>query len=807
MKLVQQLRAGRFIQKLKASRTLAPEAVAEARERLVALGPDALSAVFECLGHGDARGPAMEVLGRLLTDETLPAYIDALTSPNPAVVSGVTRVLGQGRGYDPAPFLDLLADPTLPKPVVEAVLAEQAAHMPAHRLVSALPGLSKDARGVVFRLLERRVDAGAIPAMLELVGHEDQWMRLYMVRLLGRFDDGRVVRALPRLLHDPHPGVRLEAVRSLRQLGARSQIAALVGVLRDEDLRVQTEAIDAVTELGDAKAVPHLLEVLQDESEQTRRGAVEVLNVLATTEAVQDLVRALRDADWWVRVRAADALGGLGGPRVVEAVVGLLGDEDEFIRRYAVEILNAVPSERAVEPLVHALRDPDWWVRERSIDALAKTGDPRAVDPLLELMGMDPSVAPLCARALGSLGDVRAAEPLRELTASDSEEVRREAVEALRLLSRKALSEEDRERVNRALAAVRVGESPAGAEGIPLRVGGREPRADPGTGHDRPLPPVPETAAPRAPGPGSGGAGATPGGTPAPDFRELVPGTILLHRYRVLEKIGRGGFGAIYLVEDAAVQDRIILKILNPHLSGDEAALTRFVQELKLTRRISHRNIIRIYDFIDLGSAHAVSMEYLPGRDLGRLMNEEGRLGPERCLGIAAQVCAGLAAAHAEGVIHRDIKPGNILVGADDGVKIVDFGLAWAERGRGSRLTKSGILIGTPEYMAPEQIQGEAVDHRLDLYSLGIVMYEMLTGRAPFTADTPVKILFQHLEGEAPDLVRLNPDTPPEVAALVGEAMARDPEARPATAEELRQRIEAARAALEPRTGTDGPHA
>jgi HEAT repeat protein len=799
MNLVKRLKAGRCVRRLKASRSLPPAVLTRVQEDLVKLGPFGLPRVLECLSHGEARGPALEVLTRLLDNEVLPLYLDALGSANPAVVSGVAEVLERSRGYDPAQLIDLLADRTLPKGVLEGILTAQAPRMPPRKLMAVLPGLSKEARGMVFRLLERNADETVLAPMLELLGHEDWWIRLYMVKLLTRYEVDRVAPALVPCLEDPHKSVRLEAVRALRRLEARPWMRDLVGALRDPDLKVQTEVIDAVIELGDTSAVPHLLEVLKDESEYARRAAVEVLNELATTEAVQDLVRALRDEDWWVRVRAADALGALGGERVVDAVLGLLGDEDEFVRRYAVEILNAVPSERAVDALIQALGDRDWWVRERSIDALARTRDLRAVDPLLELMTLDETVVPLCARALGAIGDVRAVEPLRCLAASDNEEVRREAAGALKLLCPGEPETGDPERASEILDAAPVGEESEERIEVPFRVEGRRP----GSGSDEAGGP-PEVA----PGP-LPSREPFPPATPRPDetepaptnFRELTPGMELLHRYRVVERIGRGGFGAIYLVEDTAVQDRIIFKILNPHLSEDVAAIRRFVQELKLTRKITHKNVIRIHDLVDLGGAHAVSMEYFPGRDLGKILTEAGKLDPWRALHILEQACEGLAAAHEAGVIHRDIKPGNILVGMDDAVKIVDFGLAWAEQRVGSRLTKSGLLIGTPEYMAPEQIRGEAADHRVDVYSLGIVLYEMVTGRPPYTADTPVKVLFQHLEGEATPMSELSEGVPPGVEALTAAAMAREPDDRVGSAKELARRIRELvdGASLEPR--------
>jgi serine/threonine-protein kinase len=265
----------------------------------------------------------------------------------------------------------------------------------------------------------------------------------------------------------------------------------------------------------------------------------------------------------------------------------------------------------------------------------------------------------------------------------------------------------------------------------------------------------------------------------------------------VIRQVGKGGFGAIYLVEDTAVQEELILKILNPQLSSDETALRRFVQELKLTRAITHGNVIRIYDLLDLKGAHAVSMEYFPSKDLGKVIRSQGSLDALRTLRIAIQTCEGLAAAHGEGVIHRDMKPANILVGEQDAVKIVDFGLAAAEQQLGSRLTKSGLLIGTPEYMAPEQISGGEVDHRADIYSVGILLYEMLSGKKPFTADTPVKILFQHLEGEAEPLGRLVEGLPLDLEYLVTCSMARDPDDRPRTAGDLLEMLHRVRSDLE----------
>jgi serine/threonine-protein kinase len=719
------------------------------------------------------------------------------------VASGVAQVLGRSQGFDVTRLIPLLPQARPPKPTLEGILRAHASKLPARSLMQVFPQLAKDGQAVVFRLLEKTDNLAILQDLIRLLDHDDWWVRVNAVRLLGAHDEPMAAQALIGKLQDEHKAVRYECVCALHRLKATQAVPALVTCLRDQDYKVQSAAIDTLMEIADASAVSCLLEVLTDESEYVRRGAVEVLNEVATPAAIQDLVRALRDADWWVRVRAADALGALGGDKVVEAVVGLLHDPDDFIRRHAVEILNAVPSARAVEALIAALEDPDWWVRERSIDALGKAGDPRAVEPLLRVLESDPGTAPLCVRALGAIGDPRAAKPLAELVENEREEVRHEAIEALKALLAAGLPEAERTLVQGVLGRILRPSSTTPSTPLPVGTGrqrawtaeSRQPvggsgfiaPARPGGPRlDGSRPAVP--AAPAAPSP-------APAASPAPsaprfaDYTNLPPETVLLDRYCVKRKIGRGGFGAIYLVEDRMIQEDVILKILNPQLSADENALRRFVRELKLTRSVTHHNVIRLHDFMDLGGAHAVSMEYFPSRDLGQVLADSGPLPVGRTLHVLGQVCSGLSAAHAEGVVHRDLKPANILVNLLDEAKIVDFGLAASQHLQESRLTKSGLLIGTPEYMAPEQISGESVDVRADIYSLGIVIYELLSGLKPFTADSPVKVLFLHLEGEARPLDEVMPGVPAGVAQLVTAAMQRDAANRPASAEELRLAI------------------
>ena len=795
MKFLNQFKAGRQIQKLKTSRSQIPEAVEAVVEQLVRMGPSAVEPVLECLSHGEAREPALEVLDRLLTDETLDHYLEALRSPNPAVVSGVTKILSSAKSYDVSRILDLLWDKSFSKATLESLLGEQLDRISPRRLVGLIPELGKDARAVVFRLLEKTPDETITSDMVRLLDHEDWSVRLNAGKVLGQSGSPSGIDGLFHLLKDEHKSVRLEGVLSIHRLRAKNSVPHLTKLLRDKDIKVQAAAIDALVDIADASAVTHLLDVLKDESEYSRRAAVEVLNEVATTEAIQDLVRALRDADWWVRVRAADALGSLGGNKVVDGVVTLLQDPDDFIRRYAVEILNAVTSKRAVGPLIQALQDPDWWVRERSIDALAKTGNPRAVEPLIELLHQDIEAAPHCVRALGVIGDLKALGSLIPLVESENAEIKAEAGDALLIFSRMELGEEDTARVRSALAKTKLGGGRNALSGTKsMSAFGPESVVKP-LSVSAPIPPTPgpPPADQKDQQPAAQAEGSS---TQSINFHKLSRGDVVLERFRIIRLIGKGGFGSIYLVEDAAIQEEMILKVLNPQLSVDEGAIKRFVQELKLTRSITHQNVIRIFDFLDLGGARAVSMEYFPGRDLGKILRSEGVIDYERGLRIVAQICDGLQAAHTAGVIHRDIKPANILVGSDGKVKVVDFGLASVEQGMGSRLTKSGILIGTPEYMAPEQIADKEVDFRADIYSLGILMYEMFSNQKPFSGETPVKTLFMHLETEAKPLSEIIKNFHPPLEDLIKECMSKDPDDRPTTPDSILPRVEAMLAEL-----------
>ena len=216
---------------------------------------------------------------------------------------------------------------------------------------------------------------------------------------------------------------------------------------------------------------------------------------------------------------------------------------------------------------------------------------------------------------------------------------------------------------------------------------------------------------------------------------ELARGTLFAGRYEIIEELGAGGMGRVYRAFDKKLDEEVALKFLRPEIGADKRIVDRFRNEIKIARKITHQNVCRMHDLGEEGKTLYITMEYVRGEDLKSLVHRTGRLTAGKAVLIARQVAEGMGQAHKLGVVHRDLKPGNVMIDKDGNAKIMDFGIARSLYGGG--VTAEGAIIGTPEYMSPEQVEGKEVDQRSDIYSLGIILYEMVTGRRPFEGDTP----------------------------------------------------------------------
>ncbi len=291
-------------------------------------------------------------------------------------------------------------------------------------------------------------------------------------------------------------------------------------------------------------------------------------------------------------------------------------------------------------------------------------------------------------------------------------------------------------------------------------------------------------------------------------------GVTLDDKYRIDEKIGEGGMGKVYKATHIHMDSTVAVKILHPHLASDQTALERFRREARATAYIRHPNAVAVSDFgvtKDSGIAYLV-MEFLEGLELRAKIKKEQRLDYEEAYLIVHQTCAALQAAHTKGIIHRDLKPDNIwLFKNEDGVehvKVLDFGIAKLKTSNSGNLTQHGMIVGTPYYMSPEQCRGEELDARSDIYSLGVIIYEMLTGQVPFKAASPMGIALKHTQELPRPPHELRPDMPEPIEQVVLHALEKDKENRPGSATEIAQEFEAAlyKAGIELRTmGTRTP--
>jgi len=764
----------------------------KALEKLVALGPSAVDAIVEALATAEKRETMVyvEALSKLIDAKTLPHLLKTMTEVNGRAMSGIVWALSSSRNYPPSALLDALAKADTPKQPILDVIAAQKSRFTVRELLNAAYSQDARERAGLFKVISEIADESSVDELIARIEGKDPFARLHIINVLARFNIPKVQQAVQKQLKDNSKLIRSAALSALVRMDPPFDMPLICGMLRDPEIEVQNKAVDLVVHANHPETVKYLVEVLKDENEYARRAAVEVLNVVGTSKSVKYLLEVIADSDWWVRTRAADALGKIGGPRVVEAVLALIKDENQDIRRAAIEILNQTKDERAVAQLIEATRDPDWWVSERAVDALAEIGSTKALPRFIEMLGtVEPKSMPTVIRAIGKIGDQKSIEQLLPLLQRPESEIKVEAIAALAKLADERRAETIR---------VRLQALSAGGEGTISQAVARAMQEIDNRFSSQQILANQRAAQMQEPAKTllidnqelAAVIKQSEAQTAKLDINTLKPGDVIEGRYKFIEKIGKGAFGTVLLMEDTVVEERLILKFLNPNVSSDEEMMKRFVHELRYSRKITHKNVIRIYDFLYIRGNYAISMEYFPSHTLGGEIVNEKPVELKRAVKFGIDIATGMAVAHQAGIVHRDLKPANVLIDNDGLLKIVDFGVAAAQSQGDTQLTKTGYVIGSPKYMAPEQILGKKVDERADIYSLGVILYEMFCGVPPYSRGDHMSVMYQHVQGKARPPAEINKTLPMELNNLVMKCMALDKAKRAQSMDELRLALE-----------------
>jgi serine/threonine-protein kinase len=796
-----------------------PESAAAQKivSKLKAAGNKAVPKIIDALALSDKTHTMVlvDILGTIVNDKNLLMYKEGLADGNERVVSGTSWALSSSTSYNANGLLDFFDDPEVSKAALIEILRVHKTDLSVHELLRHAYECEPKEKAAIFKIIQETIKPEMIPDLIARMGGKDPVIKIHLMQLLAKFDKTEITHALEMQLKDTNKMVRGAALAALGTRASNTiSIDKIANILTDPDLDVQGKAVDVLIKVNHPDTVQYLLPALKDESEYARRAAVEVLNAVGNENSVQDLLSAIKDDDWWVRSRAGDALAEIGGPIVVDSVVKLISSKDEEIRRTAIEILNSTKDERALDGLMKATEDADWWVRERAVDALAKIGSTKALPTLEAMLGKDPKTDTVVVRAIGKMGNYTHIAKIVPLLQRPEREIQIEAIKALSLLADESHAEsirgvlrqiqqsEEHTIINAADTALKslddrysrtVVEENIRAEKIAentktllvdnsdlekLLQKAKEASAVAQADGDGEIVPAVAEAAP-----------AAPTAAQVLDISKLTPGDVIDGRYKYIEKIGKGAFGTVLLMEDEVVDEQLILKFLNPNVSSDEEMMKRFVHELRYSRKITHRNVIRIYDFLHLQGCYAISMEYFPSHTLSGEIPDSKPMDLKKALQYSKDMATGMNIAHQAGVIHRDLKPANILVNKEGLLKIVDFGVAAAASSGDTQLTKTGYVIGSPKYMAPEQILGKKVDESADVYSIGVIMYEMVTGIPPYSRGDHMSVMYQHVQGKAKNCQEINENLPDDYAEIIVKAMSVDKTKRYQSMDELTEAL------------------
>ncbi len=770
-------------------------------EKLRASTKDSLDRILEVIPttkkpHSDV---LKELCSNVMNNGTEDLFLDNLQNDHTNIRVTTKNILGQSQQINPTKLFKRLHDSedSSRTEIIDILELQQKNLKPELYVRNALK-MEKSYAERLFAIAQANAERINMSALnIDVKSLDNPNIKIMLIRFLAVVNQPEAATLIMQFLTDKSKLIVMETLKKLKQMSVEydpSPIVRIIPQLREEDV---VSAFEILQQKSTADSLPTLTVLMTGKNEKLRQQAIQVVLQHVDVQSLERLLLSLEKHEWWGKEQAINGLLDTGDQKLFSTAAELVKHPNEFVKNTAEQLSsNSSTSSGDIESLSKSLFHDDWQVRERAIKNIGLSGNKLALPMLNKVIATKPESSIAVLKAVANLGFSKGLEITSKCLAKKEAAIQREAL----VTTSKIVNERHAEKVRDAIVKM-VPNLQATVRDTALEV------INEITGNfnltsldldedevfetrlikieqnkDKQTQPTPDITAQ---------AQDVVAKTEVVSFQqidELKKDDYWMDRYRVNREIGRGAMGRVLLVNDETVGENLILKFMHPELTADEKARERFIRELKYARKISHKNVIRIHDFLVEDGVSAISMEYFLSQGLDYVIKQKLLTSTEMSLDILYQVSDGMWAAHEQGVIHRDLKPSNVLVDNDNHAKVVDFGIAAVNSETDATLTQTGMIIGTPAYLSPERAKGLEADHRSDIYALGIIAYNMFNGGLPYKGE-PMSLLFQHIEGKATPLFDLDKGISKDVSLLVQKMMHVDIEKRYQTMKDVRESI------------------